>query len=174
MKREILISGTGGQGIVAAGEFLSTGLFHSGYEVIFGRSYGSEARGGACKSEIIVSDEEIYDLQLEEADIFIALSVPGYNRYIDSVKENALVIVDSDVLVDVNTRDDVKTVPIPASRTARELGNPIVANMVLLGSLAKHSKLVSLEMLRDSVKENMRSSMHEINYEALKTGYSLA
>ncbi|MFP3951851.1 MAG: 2-oxoacid:acceptor oxidoreductase family protein [Candidatus Bathyarchaeia archaeon] len=174
MRREILISGTGGQGIVAAGELLSKSLFNIGYEVIFGRSYGSEARGGACRSEIIVSDEEIYDLQLEEADIFIALSVPGYTKYIDRVRGGALVIVDSAVLDDARQRKDVRTLSIPASMTAKSLGNPIVSNMVLLGALAKHSDILKLEMLRNAVKEDLPPSMHEINYKALKSGYNLA
>ncbi|TRO47951.1 hypothetical protein E2P65_03635, partial [Candidatus Bathyarchaeota archaeon] len=65
----ILISGTGGQGIIAAGEFLTEALFRAGREVMFTRSYGSEARGGSCRSEVIVSDSEIYDLQLDKADI---------------------------------------------------------------------------------------------------------
>ncbi len=175
MERGILIGGAGGQGIVAAGEFLSEALFMAGYEVINSRSYGSEARGGRCRSEVIVSDSEIYDLQLEEADILIILSVPAFRSYQSQAKENALVLVDSEVLDKLDegeVRKDIELVPIRASRTAKELGNPIVANMVLLGALAKHSGLLRIEELQDSVREMMRPSMQEINFKALEAGYS--
>jgi len=78
VQQNILISGTGGQGIVAAGEFLSDALFRKGYEVMFGRSYGAEARGGSCRSEIMVSDAEINDLQFEKSDVLLALSLPAF------------------------------------------------------------------------------------------------
>jgi 2-oxoglutarate ferredoxin oxidoreductase subunit gamma len=177
MEQGILIGGTGGQGILAAGEFLSEALFRAGYEVINSRSYGSEARGGRCRSEVIVSDSEIYDLQLEEADVLIILSVPAFRQYVSRAKENALVLVDGDVLSKLEreeTRTGIDLVPISASDTAKRLGNPIVANMVLLGALAKRSELLRVEDLRGAVKEMMRPSLQEINLKAIEAGYSEA
>ncbi len=177
MERGILIGGTGGQGIVAAGEFLSEALFRAGYEVINSRSYGSEARGGRCRSEVIVSDSEIYDLQLEEADVLIILSAPAFRQYLSRAKEGALALVDSDVLTTLEgeeIRPDIDLVSISASETAIRLGNPIVANMVLLGALAKRSELLRVEDLEGAVKEMMRPSLHEINLKALEAGYSQA
>jgi len=174
MKTEILISGTGGQGIVAAGEFLSDALFRAGYEVISSRSYGSEARGGSCRSGVIVSDSEIYDLSLGEADVLIVLSVPAYNRYLGRVRAGGLVLVDSSVLEkigDVESRDDIEWVTVDATATAIGLGNIIVANMVLLGALAGKTELISLDELKDAVREGMRPSMQEINLKALEAGY---
>lgn len=173
MEMGILVVGTGGQGIVAAGEFLSEALFRAGYEVINSRSYGAEARGGSCRSEVIVSDSEIYNIQLEEADILIALSVPAFRRYQKRVRENSLVIADSAVLEKLEggeVRDDIELLYIPASEIAEGLGNPIVANMVLLGVLAKHTNLISLTDMQDAVRALMRPSMHEINLKALEAG----
>lgn len=175
MEQGILISGTGGQGIVAAGEFLSEALFRAGYEVVNSRSYGSEARGGSCRSEVLVSDSDIHDLQLDEADILIAMSVPAYRRYIGRAKKNGLVLVDAEVfnkLLDAKRRLDVEMVPVPASETAIRLGNLIVANMVLLGALAKLSEHIELDRLKDAVKELMRPSMRDINLRALESGYA--
>ena len=175
MEQGILISGTGGQGIVAAGEFLSEALFRAGYEVVNTRSYGSEARGGSCRSEVIVSDGELYDLQLEEADVLIAMSLPAYRRYISRAKRGGLVLVDAGVLSGIEeTRSDVEMVSVPAAELAAGLGNPIVANMVLLGALAKRSELVELDRLREAVRERMRPSMQEINLRALEAGYASA
>jgi 2-oxoglutarate ferredoxin oxidoreductase subunit gamma len=174
MKQNILIGGTGGQGIVAAGEFLSQALFMKDYEVMFGRSYGSEARGGSCRSEIIVSDAQINDLQFKESDIFLCLSLPAFKKYIQKARPGSLVIADSMVINRVQTsiRDDVDLVQVPARDIASRLGNQIVANMVMLGALAKRSEILRLELLKDTVKENMREDMQEMNLRALEEGYS--
>jgi 2-oxoglutarate ferredoxin oxidoreductase subunit gamma len=177
MEKAILIGGTGGQGILAAGEFLSEALFRSGYEVVNSRSYGSEARGGSCRSEVLVSDSEIYDLTVIEADILILLSAPAFKRYQGTAKNGALLIVDDAVLDELDEgeiRPDVSLVSIPASETAKELGNVIVANMVLLGALAKRSDLISLDRLEEAVKEMMRPSMQAINLRALGAGFEKA
>lgn len=177
MEKGILISGTGGQGIVAAGEFLSEALFRAGYEVVNTRSYGSEARGGSCRSEVIVSDSELYDLQLEEADILIVLSLPAYRRYIGRARRGGLVLIDAAVaakLGEGDLRGDVEMVQVPAAEIAAGLENLIVANMVLLGALAKRSELLELDLLKDAVKERMRPSMQAINLKALEAGYDSA
>jgi 2-oxoglutarate ferredoxin oxidoreductase subunit gamma len=161
----ILISGTGGQGIIAAGEFLTEALFRAGLEVMFTRSYGSEARGGSCRSEVIVSDSEIYDLQLDKADILIALSPAAFKKYQARAKENALVLVDSAVLKsldDGEARSDVDLRHLPATEIAVELGN--------LGALSELSEVLSLEDLREAVNALMRPSMRELNLKALESG----
>jgi 2-oxoglutarate ferredoxin oxidoreductase subunit gamma len=176
MMKGILISGTGGQGIVAAGEFLSEALFKAGYEVINSRSYGSEARGGSCRSQVIVSDSEIYDLTLGDADILIVLSVPAFKRYQDHAKEGGLVLVDSDIIdmYDGEVREDIELVQVRAGEIALGLGNSIVANMVLLGALAKRSDLITLDSLKEAVRVGMRASMQEINLRALDAGHAEA
>lgn len=176
MLKGILISGTGGQGILAAGEFLSEALFKAGYEVVNSRSYGSEARGGSCRSQVLVSDEEIYDLSLGEADILVVLSAPAFSRYQGRAKAGGLVLVDSEVIEkhEGEIRNDVELVQVRAGETALGLGNPIVANMVLLGALAKRSGLITLDDLKEAVKTGMRASMQEINFRALDAGYAAA
>lgn len=177
MIKAILISGTGGQGIVAAGEFLSEALFKTGYEVINSRSYGSEARGGSCRSEVIVSDSNVYDLQMNKADILIILSVPAFQKYKTRVSKDALILLDSEVDASLNGDKwytEASLFPVPARKTAVELGNPIVANMVLLGALTKLSELISLNDLRETVKKYMRPTMIDINLKALEAGYEYA
>jgi len=174
MRRDIIICGAGGQGVVLAGELLSQALFDEGYEVVNTRSYGAEARGGRCRSEIIVSDEEIYDIQLTEADILIAMSLPAYRRYIGRLRAGGLALLDEEVyrgLSPGEVRDDVETVSIPASEIASRLGNPIVANMVLLGALIGKTGLMSLERLKEAISRRVRPSMREINLKALEEGY---
>jgi len=174
MQQNILIGGTGGQGIVASGEFLSAALFAKGYEVVFGRSYGSEARGGSCRSEVMVADHEINDLQFEASDILLLLSLPAYKKYIGKAKKGSLVFVDSSVMERVEgcVRDDVKLIQVPARNIAVRLGNQIVANMVLLGALSKRSEMVRLDLLKEAVEQSMRPGMREINICALDEGHN--
>jgi len=122
---------------------------------------------------VIVSDTDIYDLQLDRADILIALSPAAFKKYQGRAKEGALVLVDSAVLKslgDVEARGDVDLKHIPATEIAAELGNPIVANMVLLGALSRLSEFLSLEDLREAVNALMRPSMRELNLKALESG----
>ena len=173
MKQNILISGTGGQGIVAAGAFLGQALFAQGLEVMFSRSYGASARGGACKSEVMVSDELINDLQFEDTDVLMCLSLPAFLKYLPTAKPGSLVIVDSHVYERAGeVRDDVEIVQIPARDMAVGLGNQIVANMVMLGNLAGHSEVVSLDLLKEAVMTRMKESMRGINIKALESGFN--
>ena len=172
MKQNIMISGTGGQGIVASGSFLSNALFMKNYEVMFSRSYGAEARGGSCRAEIMVSDEPINDLQFEKTDVLLCLSLPAFKKYLPIAKPNSLVVVDSYVLErSTDIRNDLEIIQVPAREVAISLGNQIVANMVLLGALARRSDMVRLDLLKDAVNQNMRESMREINLKALQMGY---
>ena len=172
MKQNIMISGTGGQGIVASGSFLSNALFMKNYEVMFSRSYGAEARGGSCRAEIMVSDEPINDLQFEKTDVLLCLSLPAFKKYLPIAKPNSLVVVDSYVLErSTDIRNDLEIIKVPAREIAISLGNQIVANMVLLGALARRSDMVRLDLLKDAVNQNMRESMREINLKALQMGY---
>ena len=172
MQQNILISGTGGQGIIASGEFLSEALFMKDYEVMFSRSYGASARGGACMSQIMVADHVINDLQFEKSDILLCLSLPAFKKYMLLAKPDSLILVDNSVYRRIDmVRDDVRIILVPARETAVSLGNQIVANMVMLGALAKHSKMVNLELLKEAVNTNMRESMKEINLKALQMGY---
>ncbi len=174
MEVKILLSGTGGQGIISAGEFLSEALFNIGYEVVNMRTYGTEARGGSSRSEIIVSDREIYDIEVGETDILVAMSTPAYRRYIGRAKKGSTVLVEEDVIGEIDEgelRRDVNLAVIPANEIASRLGNPIVANMAMLGALSKRTGLIPLEGLKEAVRSLMRPHLREINIKALELGY---
>jgi len=177
LRLSILISGTGGQGIIFAGELLSRAFFKAGYEVINTHSYGAEARGGTCKSELLVSDEEIYDISLTNTDVLITMSAPAYRRYIRQAKAGSLVIMEAEVAEELkNTgmgpRNDVETVSIPAKMIAQDLGDVIVTNMAISGALLKKTGLIELEMMKSVVGEEMSPAVREINLKALERGYS--
>lgn len=173
MQTNIMISGTGGQGVIAAADFLSEALWGNGLHVVNTRSYGAEARGGSAMSVVIASDREIYDIQFDKADAMLVLSLPAYRKYAPVAKEGALVMVDSRVLGRLKleeVRKDVEQVAVPAADIAERLGNPIVANMVILGAYTKKTGIISLDQLRAAVKTLMRPQFHEINLKAIEAG----
>jgi len=168
-----MITGTGGQGVIAAADFLSQAIFMNGLHVVNTRSYGAEARGGSARSEVIASDEEIYDIQFEKADIVVFLSLPAYRKFSGTLREGGLAIVDTRVaarLKPEETRRDVQHVQVPAADVAERLGNPIVANMVTLGALAKQPGIISVEQLKSAVRTVMCPQLQEINLKAIDAG----
>jgi 2-oxoglutarate ferredoxin oxidoreductase subunit gamma len=169
----IMISGTGGQGVIAAADFLSEALWGNGLHVVNTRSYGAEARGGSAMSVVIASDRDIYDIQFEKADVMLILSLPAYRKYSPVAKEGALVMVDSRVLGRLKSeevRKDLEQVAVPAADIAERLGNPIVANMVILGAYTKKTGIITLDQLRAAVKSLMRPQFHDINLRAIEAG----
>ncbi|MCJ7731319.1 2-oxoacid:acceptor oxidoreductase family protein, partial [Candidatus Bathyarchaeota archaeon] len=87
-------------------------------------------------------------------------------------KPGSIVFVDDSVYDRAeNVRTDVEIIKVPARDIAQSLGNPIVANMVILGALAKRSEMVRLDLLKDAVNANMRESMRDINLKAIQMGY---
>jgi 2-oxoglutarate ferredoxin oxidoreductase subunit gamma len=173
MQTNIMISGTGGQGILAAADFLSEALFSNGFHVVGARSYGAEARGGSAQSVVIASDVEIYDIQFEDSDAMLILSLPAYKKYIGVARKGSLVMVDSRVLSRLKpeeVRNDVEQVAVPAADLAEKLGNPIVANMVILAAYTKKTRIIALDQLRDAVKTIMRPQFHYLNLKAIEVG----
>jgi len=175
MQRNIMISGTGGQGVIAAADFLGEALFNNGYHVVCTRSYGAEARGGSAQSVVIASDQEIYDIQFEKADIMLVLSLPAYRKFSSVARQGGLIIVDDRIVLRLKpgeVRKDVDQVAIPATDIAEKLGNPIVANMVMLGAFTAKTGLITLNQLRDAVKALMRPQLQDVNLKAIDLGSS--
>jgi len=175
MQTNIMISGTGGQGVIAAADFLSEALWRNGLHVVNTRSYGAEARGGSAMSVVIASDEEIYDIQFERADTILVLSLPAYRKFSNVGRQGALLMVDGRVLGRLKpeeVRKDVVQVSVPAADKAEALGNPIVANMVMLGAYTEKTGIITLDQLREAIRALMRPQFHEVNLKAIEEGAS--
>lgn len=174
-EQQVRLSGFGGQGIVLAGIILgeAVSLYENRFAVQF-QSYGPEARGGASRSEVVISDEEIDLLELIEPDIFLALSQQAFDKYIGDVHEGALVIIDPDYVTDASFTSK-KVYAVPVSKIAREqVGKTIVINMVALGALAAISGLVGIGALKKAVSARVPPGTEEINLKAAQAGYESA
>jgi len=96
---EIRIGGFGGQGIIRTGLMLATAAcVYGDKNAIQTQSYGPESRGGRCKSEVVISDEEIDFPAVEHPDVLITLSQEAYSDYVNDLKEGGVLLVDPDIV----------------------------------------------------------------------------
>jgi len=171
MKVEIRIAGFGGQGIIRSGLMLAmASCIFENKNAVQTQSYGPESRGGRCKSEVIISDEEIDYPLVQRPDILIVMSQEAYNEYADAIKEGGILLVDPDMVPERRDIPNVKVYEIPATRIAEELGKKIVANVVMLGAFTAITKLVDPEAMRQSILRNIPKGTERLNLMAFERG----
>jgi 2-oxoglutarate ferredoxin oxidoreductase subunit gamma len=172
MRVEFRLSGSGGQGLLLAGIALAEAAILDGKNATQTQSYGPEARGGASKSEVVVSDEEIDYPKALDPDYLLALTPESYRTF-GRAMGDGLVVVDSSV----RPADEVKarTIALPILETAsRDLGKAVVANMVALGALGGLSGAVSRKSLEEAVSRRAPAGTGDLNLRALAAGFDLA
>ena len=172
-KWEIRLSGSGGQGLILAGIIMGASATKEGKNVVQTQSYGPEARGGASKSEVLISDERIDYPKVSKPQYLLALTEESLYKYIDDVEEGGTVVVDDSVNYDENSVSSYKVYSVPILKTAKEDLKPIVANMVALGAMVAYSDVVSLEATKEAITENVPPGTEELNCKAFETGYKL-
>lgn len=166
----IRFGGFGGQGIVLSSVVTGLAAVYDGKYVCQRASYGSEARGGKCKSEVIISNEEISYPLIDDLQVLVIMSQQALDSYIDELEPRGLLIIDPDLVDDPDKRQDIDIVKIPAAKTADKLGNRIVANMIMLGALQAKTRIISQDALIKSMKESVASRFFEINLKAIESG----
>ncbi len=166
----VRFGGFGGQGIVLSSVVLGLAAIYDGKYACQRASYGAEARGGKCKSEVIISDREISYPLIDRLQILVVMSQPALDSYYDDLEPGGLLLVDPDMVKKIKKRNDISILKIPATKTAEKLGNKIVANMVMLGALQAKTGLVSKKSLRRSVMESVPKRFIEINLKAIDEG----
>lgn len=169
--QQIRFSGFGGQGVVLAGLLLGQAGAIEGKYVSGSNSYGAQARGSGCKSEIVLSESPVDFPHLTIADILIAMSQGAYDLYCGEVREDSgLILYDQDF---VTPRQSVKVnqIGIPATHLAIErLKNKQVANIIFLGALIELTKVVSPMALRKAISIHVTERFRPLNLKAFKLG----
>jgi 2-oxoglutarate ferredoxin oxidoreductase subunit gamma len=181
MRKDIRIAGFGGQGIILAGIVIGkAAALHDDLNAVQTQSYGPEARGGASKTEVVISDEQIDYPKVQHPDIFVALSQEGLNAYLNDIKDEGTLIIDPDMIKEEDILPFVKEHHItlhkaPVTRTAVEkIGLKIVANIVMIGAITRMTKVVSEEAARQAVAESVPPGTEKKNLEAFEAGAELA
>ncbi|HAI87610.1 MAG TPA: 2-oxoacid:ferredoxin oxidoreductase subunit gamma [Firmicutes bacterium] len=174
MRREIRLSGYGGQGLILAGIILAEAAMHDGHEAVQTQSYGPEARGGASKAEVIISDEPIDYPKVTAPDVLLLMSEAACKRYACTVEPGGAVIVDSGLVENVPSNAGV-VYKIPVTDISVEAtGRAITANIAALGVVNSVAKLVSPESLERAVAARVPRGTAEANLNALRAGMAAA
>lgn len=169
MRKEIRISGFGGQGVGLAGYIMGKAFsLYQGLEAVMTQSYGPEARGGASSANIVVADRLIDYPFIQKADVLVLLSQEAYTRFRPTAAEDATVLI-NEGLVEPTADDFIHR--IPATGIAQELGRRIVTNMVMLGFVASKLELVDRNALVKAIETSVRKDTIPLNLEAFERGY---
>jgi len=172
---EVRIAGFGGQGVVLAGVLLGKAALEDGLYAVQNQSYGAEARGGAARSEVIISPEPIVYPEVTAPRIMTAMSQAALDRYLSDLCAGGELIVDSELVSRLPAEDKYHIRRGPFTGIAgNELGRAIVANMVMLGFLAAATAVVSRDSLRQTVAQGVPPGTEELNLKALDRGMELA
>jgi 2-oxoglutarate ferredoxin oxidoreductase subunit gamma len=172
---EIRLSGEGGQGLVLAGRILAeAAAIYDDKNATQSQSYGPEARGGASRSEVIISDEDIDYPKATNLDLLLALTQESCNKYAKDLKENGILLVDSGAVTHVPD-GKYKTFKVPITEIARtQVGKAVVANIVALGIIARLANIVSVDALESAVMARVPKGTEELNLNAFRTGMGVA
>lgn len=173
MEHQILIAGSGGQGILFMGTLLAYSGMLEEKEVTWFPSYGAEVRGGTANCTVILSDNMIGSPIVRHPEILVLMNAASLNKFQPRLKSKGLLIYDSSLIKEPDLRSDINAIAVPASEIAAAIGSTKYANMVLLSSLLAQKNLIK-EQSVISALEKLTSSKNkkflEANKEALIKG----
>ena len=172
-RTEIRLAGEGGQGMILAGIILAeAAAIYDGKQVTQTQSYGPEARGGASRSEVVISDGEIDHPEVLVPDVVVALSQEAYKKFAASVRPGGFLIVDAEK---VKCEPSAEMIRISVTRLAQETtGKTITANTVALGALVGLTGVVSRQAIEKAVTARAPKGTEEMNRKALEAGFLAA
>ena len=173
MKKEIIISGFGGQGVLSMGKILAYSGLMDDKEVTWMPAYGPEQRGGTANVTVIVSDEKISSPILSKFDIAIVLNQPSLEKFEPKLKPGGILIYDGYGILNPPTRKDITVYRIDAMDKAAEMKNGKVFNMIVLGGLLKVAPVVSTDGVEKALKKTLPERHHALiplNMQAIEEG----
>jgi 2-oxoglutarate ferredoxin oxidoreductase subunit gamma len=175
-RTEVRIAGFGGQGVILAGIVLGhAAAVYEGKKAVQTQSYGAETRGGAARSEVVISNEKIDYPKVISADITITMSQESLEKYGTSLKLGSALFVDADLVSNVSRATEGTIYRVPATKiAAEEFKKTLVANMVMLGAFSAVTGVVGLQSLEKSVRELAPKGSVDLNLRAMDRGFEWA
>ncbi len=168
---EIRLSGAGGQGLILAGVILAEAAILDKYNAVQSQSYGPEARGGASKSDVVISQHDILYPKATKLDYLLALNQESCDNYAGSLKDEGILFVDSD---SVEHLPPGKYVMLPLVKTAREkVGKVVTTNILSLGVIVGVSGVVTKKAIKRAVLSRIPKGTARLNMKALDMGYEM-
>ena len=170
-EKEIIVTGFGGQGIILTGSILGkAATIYDLKHATMTQSYGPEARGGSCSSQVVIGEDEILFPYAETPQVLVCMSQEGFDKNVEALIPGGLLIWDTDLVETGPVSEHLNAYHVPATRFAEELGNKMMANIVMLGFLSAVGDLVSVEALREAVLTSVPPHTKEKNNQAFERG----
>jgi 2-oxoglutarate ferredoxin oxidoreductase subunit gamma len=175
VNHNILIAGFGGQGILFSGKVLAYAGLVEGNEVSWLPSYGPEVRGGTANCSVTISSEPIGSPLILNPNIFVAMNMPSYEKFIADVEPGGIAIMDSSLIDAKTDRADIKAFYIPATKLANDNNLKGLANMIIIGKLLKETGFAAYESVIKGLEKSVpasKAALIESNKEAIEIGYN--
>jgi len=173
------VAGFGGQGILTVGRLLCTAAMREGNYVTYLPAYGPEARRGTANCNVVVSRAEICSPVVEQADSLVVLNELSFERFGDVLRPGGLLVLNAPLVKAPGYADSHKAtvVEVPATERAVEMGNVVVANMIMLGAFIEGSQLCKMANIETALRESLvgpKSKYVDLNLQALAIGARIA
>ena len=174
-KYRMVFSGAGGQGVVTAAILMAeAAVIHEGLIAVQSQSYGAQARGGATRSDIIISDKPILFPKVTQPNVLVCLTQESYDKFSPIIRPGGLLLSD-DRYVKTGKKVDAKQVALPMyQKVMEEIGNPIVFNICMLGALIGLLNIVRMESVLAVIAKRVPEKYVEMNRKALDMGVAMA
>jgi len=167
----IKIAGFGGQGVLSLGLILALAGMKEGLHASWLPSYGPEMRGGTAHCNVALSHREIGSPLVDQPDILVAMNGPSLSRFQQQVKAGGLIVFDSSLISEPPHAGQAECLGIPASQMASELGEPKVANLIMLGALVGRIPLFIAAAIHHAIDELIQDErLRRLNRKALALG----
>jgi len=170
----MVFSGSGGQGVITAAIIIAeAAVMHENLNAVQSQSYGAAARGGATRSDIIVSDAEIHFPKVIQPNVLVCLTQEAYSAYYAIIRPGGLLLTDARY-VKTAKKVDARQVELPMFRkVVEEIGKPVVFNICMLGAVVALTQLVQPESILQVLEKRMPPGFIEMNRRALELGMEL-
>ena len=173
MTNEIMIAGFGGQGVMAIGKTLAEAGMKENKDVSWLPSYGPEMRGGTANCCVVLTDDAIVSPIVLEPTELIAMNLPSLLKFEPTVVKGGTIFVNSSIITEKVSRDDVRAIYVPCLDIANELGNAKVANMVMLGAYIEAMGNLGTDTIKEMLVHMFtgpKAQLVDLNIEALARG----
>lgn len=166
------IGGFGGQGVILAGHLIgkAAAIYDKKHSVMT-QSFGPEARGSACSSQVIISDTPIRYPYVRRADMLVVMSQEAFDKFEPQLEDEGLLLVEKDLVRCAQLRPGIRTFGVPATRLAEGLGKKMVLNVVMVGFWTAVAGLLDEDAVRRAIRSTVPKGTEELNIAAFEEGY---
>ena len=167
----MVFSGSGGQGVITAAIVLAeAAVLYENLNAVQSQSYGAEARGGATRSDVIISDSIIHFPKVLQPNILVCLNQNSYNKFYPVIRPGGLLITDPRFVQTEKKVDAQQKELIMYETVMAKIGKPIVFNICMLGAVIALTELVKPESVMKMLALRIPQDFLDMNRQALDIG----